>query len=391
MEIVFLTPWAPYEADRTQMGITSLSGRFRVTVADLSPLLAPEHPRPAPAADVVRLESYAALDAFLLEKKGAIFFDYVLGSTPILLKQERLFRALGRHGIRYIVLLASSLPVPSAKNSGLFKKIFFRLRTSVGLPGYLADLTVKRFIGLLRRRGLLYARPWRVYAVNHKAASGFISACGLEAGLLRSVNSFDYSLSLEARRQGYAPVLKKTCVLIDENLVDSRDFAYAGLKALTAEEFYTPLNAFLGKIEKELGLEPVIAAHPKTRRGVLEEKYPGRRVIYGGTMQTIAEASLVLAHWSTALSFAVIFDKPALLLKTRGMEETGLSGFVDTLAGALGVRILRPEEAPDTPLDFTPESLPRACYREYLALHIKPERAPDATVWDTVAGDLEAL
>lgn len=391
MEIVFLTPWAPYQADRTQMGITSLSGRFKVTVADLSPLLAPEHPCPAPAADVVRIESYASLDAFLQEKKNAVFFDYVLGSTPILLKQERLFRALGRHDIRYIVLLASSLPVPSASNSGLFNKIFFRLRTSVNLPSYLADLTVKRFIGLLRRRGLLYARPWRVYAVNHKAAAEFVSACGLEAGVLRAVNSFDYSLCLEARRKGIIPVSTRTCVLIDENLVDSRDFAYAGLKALTPEEFYPPVSAFLGKIEIELGLEPVIAAHPKTQPGILEQRYPGRRVIYGSTMQAIAESSLVLAHWSTALSFAVIYDKPALLLKTRGMDETGLSGFVDAIAGALGVRILRLEDAPSTPLDFTPESLPRTGYKEYQDLHLKPERAPDATVWDTVAGELEAL
>lgn len=387
-EAVFLMPWAPFDSDRRRLGIDALQGSFRVTVADLSPLLAPGR-RGGPAApDIAEIRDYDGLDAFLAEKREAVFFDFVLGASPVTLKYGRLFRALRRAGIRYAAVLASALPVPSAGNSGLAGRILFRLKSSAALPGYLAGLAAKRAMAALRARGLVYARPWRIYAVSRADAAGLAAACGLGDEVIRPVNSLDYSAVIEARRQGLEPRAGGTCVLIDEDLVSSGDFAYAGLKALAAEEFYPPLNAFLAKVRGELGLEPVIAAHPKAVPGELEKKYPGIRVIYGGTLRAVAEASLVLAHWSTALNFAVIFGKPALLLRSRAMQEKGLAGFVDTLAGALGARALPLDEALRAPLDFTPESLPRSGYAAYLARYIKAEGTPETTAWEAIAADL---
>lgn len=357
-------------------------------MADLSPLLAPKHQNLGISPDTTRINSYPELDSFLLKKKDAVFFDYVLGVSPILLKEGALFRALHRNGIRYAAMLASPLPVPSVKNSGVIEKILFRLRSTSGFWRYLADFSAKWVIAALRARGAFYARPWRVYAVNRTDALGFLNRCGLGEELLRPVNSLDYSASIEMRRKGFGPALKKTCVLIDEDLVDSRDFAYAGLKALSESEFCPPINIFLDKIQEELGLEPVIAAHPKVAPGLLEKRYPGRRVIYGDTVRAIAETSLVLAHWSTALNFAVIFNKPALLLKLRAMEEKGLSGFLETLAGALGVRTLRVEDALGAPLDFVPEALPRSGYAAYMERYVKSNDAPEATTWEIIAADL---
>lgn len=387
-EVVFLTAWAPFDSDRRRLGITALAERFKVTVADLSPLLAPQHARGELRPDTVRIKDYASLEAFLRGKKDAVFCDYVLGCSPLLPSHARLFRAMAKAGTRYFVVSAAELPAAAGKAGGFFKKALSRLRSNDGLARYLAALALKGGLARLRARGF-FARPSRVYAVDGVSAAGFAAACGLGPEIVRPVNSLDYSAYLEAKGAGLTCAAAGTCVLIEEGVVDSRDFAYAGLRPLSGSAYYPLVNSFLGRVAGELGLRPVIAAHPKSDAAALAANYPGVEIVTGRTLQAVAASSLVLAHWSTAINFAVICGKPLLLLKSRDMEAKGLTRFVDNMAQALGARAVFLEEYQERKLDFKPQELAVTGYGEYMDRYIRGRSAGERGTWQRVCEDLQ--
>lgn len=88
--------------------------------------------------------------------------------------------------------------------------------------------------------------------------------------------------------------------------------------------FYENLRRIFGKIQKQLDLdEIVIALHPDAVRfeKELEGKYEGFRTFMGETHNLVRDAKVVLGHCSTALSYAVVYNKPVVILKDRYMME----------------------------------------------------------------------
>lgn len=389
-EVVFLTAWAPFDSDRRRLGITALADRFKVTVADLSPLLAPQHAQDEMRPDTVRIKDYSALETFLRGKRSAFFCDYVLGCSPLLPSHARLFRAMAKAGTRYFVVSAAELPAAADNTGGFFRKVLSRLRSNSGLLRYFLALSLKGVIARLRARGV-FARPSRVYTVDGASAAGIATACGLGREIIRPVNSLDYSAYLEAKAAGLKTAATGTCVLIEEGLVDSRDFTYAGLKPLSGEEYYPLINAFLTRVAGELGLRPVVAAHPKSDAVALAAKYPGVEIISGRTLESVASSSLVLAHWSTAINFAVICDKPLLLLKSRDMESKGLTRFVENMAQALGAREAFLEDYLERNLDFSLQELVPLRYGEYMGKYIRAKGAEERGTWQCIGEDLQEM
>lgn len=108
------------------------------------------------------------------------------------------------------------------------------------------------------------------------------------------------------------------CVFLDDYLPFHPDFQIGNVPKIDPERYYVALNNFFDQVESVTRRPVVIAAHPKARY----EKNPfsRRKVIFGKTHRLVKIASLVLAHQSTAVSFAVIFKKPLLLLFSNEMR-----------------------------------------------------------------------
>jgi hypothetical protein len=77
------------------------------------------------------------------------------------------------------------------------------------------------------------------------------------------------------------------------------------------------MNLFFDSFEKKTGLEVVIAAHPRTLIQGQLSPWGKRQVIVGKSPLLVRDSALVLAHYSTAISFAVLWGKPILQLTTR--------------------------------------------------------------------------
>jgi hypothetical protein len=134
-----------------------------------------------------------------------------------------------------------------------------------------------------------------------------------DAVAIAQIHHFD----LDAAHKGVAvpaSIPERYIVFIDDYLPFHPDFSALGSRTIEPQAYYKALNEFFGKVETESGLPVVIAAHPK---GVYEtNRFGGRALQSGATNSLVEHATLVLAHASTAISFAVIFRKPVWLLYT---------------------------------------------------------------------------
>lgn len=130
-------------------------------------------------------------------------------------------------------------------------------------------------------------------------------------------NSGDYNSVIKLRSK----VLTPKVVFIDQYMPFHNDFAIRGLDNIDAETYYSTLNRFFYYIEQQYGCRVVICAHPSATKYSEKDFFEGREVIYNDTANQVAQSIGVIAHYSTAISFPVIFSKPIIFITTDEIES----------------------------------------------------------------------
>jgi hypothetical protein len=90
---------------------------------------------------------------------------------------------------------------------------------------------------------------------------------------------------------------------------------------LTSEVWYPKLSSFLDIVEEETGVSTVIASHPMSDFSGIEECFGHRRVICNQTSKKVRECQFVITRSSTAISFAVIFNKPVIFIYSNQLKK----------------------------------------------------------------------
>jgi len=157
-----------------------------------------------------------------------------------------------------------------------------------------------------------------------------------------NANSFDYSMFLKQNRE----IVSKddnqdTIIFIDSGgpLFKTDSFMYNVKHTLSKELWYPALVSFFNIIENKTGKKVVIAAHPKHKYSEEDGQYFGsRQIVHDNTMEMISKASFVITLNSTAISYAVMCNKPVLFLLSNEILEDGndLLNMVETYANILG-------------------------------------------------------
>ena len=184
----------------------------------------------------------------------------------------------------------------------------------------------------------------------------------------------------------------KHIVFLDQNLPFHGDFTLQKRRApATAEKYFPALCQFFDRLEQELGLPVVIAAHP--RAAYAQEGYSGpdyfgrRKLIAGQTLPLIFDSALVLTHYSTAVNFAVMAKKPLVLLDSSEIERSE-GHIIRSMSSHLGALVLNIDQ-PGIPL---PEELVRIdseAYTRYFHNYIKEEGSPEKPFWQILLDDLQ--
>lgn len=140
------------------------------------------------------------------------------------------------------------------------------------------------------------------------------------------VNLVDYDHHADMVKQNEKVLKKKSAVFLDVNFPYHSDLKAVGLPCLQPSKYYASLRRFFTRVEHETGVEVVIAAHPKSSYDF--EIFGGRRVYRGMTASLVRDSDFVISHHSTAISYAVLDEKPIVFIYTDEMEEIYSNTFV---------------------------------------------------------------
>lgn len=127
-----------------------------------------------------------------------------------------------------------------------------------------------------------------------------------------------YDRKKEIENKGYA-------VFIDTAAAVHPGIANVGLK-VDAESYFEITNRYLDRFEEKNQIEVIVAAYPK----LTYEKgtFGHRKIVYGETQKLINSASVVLAHSSSSLVYAILLKKPIVFLYYNEMlRDEALSQF----------------------------------------------------------------
>lgn len=138
------------------------------------------------------------------------------------------------------------------------------------------------------------------------------------------VNSVDYDKYLNIymdKTHSNEIVEGKYIVFIDQYLPFHQDFIITKTNTVDANDYYNSMNTFFDNIESLTGYKIVIAAHPKSHKYRTRNYYDGREVIFGETAKLIGNSEAVITHNSTAIGYAVLFNKKTLFITNKSINK----------------------------------------------------------------------
>ena len=131
-------------------------------------------------------------------------------------------------------------------------------------------------------------------------------------------HSFDYDLFLKIDNSLKSEREEKYVVYIDQYYAKHPDLEFMGEESFIDENnFYPLLESFFLDFERVTRLKVIVAAHPRSQYELYPDLFGHRKLVRGKTAELIKESEMVLLHTSTAISFAVLWEKPLLFLTSN--------------------------------------------------------------------------
>jgi hypothetical protein len=377
-QLIFLIESRLDGRDYVRFGIQYLSSRYRVQVLDCTHLIYPRIPaQPTTVAAAnyryEQLSNRKDVKELAPGGSGNIVID-MLGET---IEANAVRRQVFRNGGLRVALSLGGLHFSTPPMLDRFAKLMKNVRSLASL---------RRFIhrSMARAENLLAPVP----KVDLLICGGRADSNGGKA-IEAFAHSFDYErwraiASLAPSRSGnYA-------IFLDEDIVYHPDFARSGLRPPVSEATYYPaINLFFEEYERQTGLSVFVAAHPRSRYDERSYLWGERTLIHGRTLEAVAGASHVFAHFSTSLSFAILANKPVthlvsndLLKSFMGPKITGVSHFLNT-------RLINFDHEYPKKIFLGSDQIDSARYRAYKNLYIKADGALEAPLWEIIADALD--
>ena len=371
--------------DYQRFGIEILQQNdFKVEVWDITPILLP-----------IFYNSYTPPDSFdyegltLFSKKNELYSkisvlknsDFVINIIPYNFESLWIYRALSKSETDYAVFMANALPNMHSEKLKIifcykkFKKMF--------------KASPKNILNHIFQR-----LPFYLFGVK----SAKICLAGGEKCLVHYyptdantevlwAHTLDHDLYLKERNN--PSIERPIAVFIDEYLPFHPDYIVAGIKPCIApERYYFLLNKFFKLIENQLGLEIIIAAHPRSNYENHPNYFEERKCIRGQSVKLIRESKLVLSHSSTAINFANLFYKPVIFLTSCELNRSYQGPFIKEMAKRFGKKPIFIDKDNDIDWEFE-LTVNKNHYNNYRSDYIKTKHSEDLPFWQIVANRLK--
>ena len=158
---------------------------------------------------------------------------------------------------------------------------------------------------------------------------------------------------------------EKYVVFLDQYIPYHNDNILNGYKQVDPRKYYASLNKCFGFVEDKYAAPVVIAAHPAANRYREDNPFEGRDIIFNKTAELVKGAELVIAHFTTAVSFVVLNEKKMILLTSDAIREVRplIDEYIVKMADLLGLKCINQDDA--TINDFEIEEICKEKYNDY--------------------------
>ncbi|WP_461634103.1 hypothetical protein [Labilibaculum euxinus] len=279
--------------------------------------------------DIIYINTKLEFKQFLLKNKH----DSIIATCVGLQNNSAWFyRIISKAGVPYIFLDVNFFPKLSSQSkiksaSTQIKRYFEKIS-----PLYLVGKLFKSFD--LYYTSVTLKPALAVLHVKTPIRKRVLKVCDENTNIIKT-NSNDWNT---AKREERKPVNSdKYLVFIDQYIPYHPDYIARGINLdFTPETYYNELNSALRCIGEKTGLEVHIAAHPR-RMNNDDFEFP---VHYNITSSLVKYSSLVVAHYSTAINFVAIHNKPVVFLTSALFKGNCISTYILDMANTFGCKPL---------------------------------------------------
>lgn len=140
---------------------------------------------------------------------------------------------------------------------------------------------------------------------------------------------------------------------IDQYLPYHKDFQINKINYIDDSRYFNEINSFFYNIERKFNCNVVICAHPSAIKYKTLNPYNNRCIVFNRTQEIIKKSKLVILHDSTAISYAILAQKPIISILTDDIIRNYLltqkrTELLSNLVGSTLLNISKEYELLDT-------------------------------------------
>ena len=380
MNIALIVNRALSKRDYERFGIDALSARFTVWVFDLSRIKifhSRKDKNKRPIEPIFRqhiiFSSHSDFSEYI-EKLSIAYYVDLMGERNLVNLRAR--RAMQENNATRIVLRMGELPYSEKKQPSLEK-----FKNTIVKGKFFQKIAKHTLSHMIYK----YLEPTATIAVF----SGDIcsSRYSNSAEYIIWGHSFDYETYHHCLATLNTPLIKsRYAIFLDQNAPAHPDYKFHGNKPpVTQKNYYNSLNKYFDFFEDKTGLEIIIAAHPRSASSN-SAFWGNRQFILDNTPQLVRDSEIVLAHYSTAISFAVLWKKPIIQLTTSEyMKSYRWDRFV-SFSTLLNLKVVNTDDSYiNHDMNSGLYKIDQKSYKKYERDYLKSQRSKLKHLWDLVS------
>ena len=367
------------QRDYIRFGIEYLSSRYTVQILDCTHFV---YPRLITQLNA-RIDSSYQYKSILNNRDLAevnpidvhgIVID-MLGET---VKGNMIRRHVLRKGGLRVVVIAGKLHFTEDSLLGRSKKLLLNMWRPIIIKKILAQASIAL------DRKLAPLRPIDLLVHGGVADNDLI-----RANSVIQAHSFDYERWRTLPSCSFINE-DKYALFLDEDIAYHPDYARFGIKPPVKEtSYYSAINRFFDEYERHTGIPVYVAVHPRAQYSKRPQLWGNRKLLHGQTPEAVNGASQIFIHFSTAISFAILAEKPLthlvsneLLRSFMGRQIIGVSQFLNTPLLNIDYDLQENTAVNLSHIDI-------AQYRKFKMLYLKADDSVETTLWEIIANAVD--
>ncbi len=379
-KIVFITKSPFSQRDYRSFGIELLSKENEIQILDFSEWIVPKireaqkYTLPSGMQKLKSLGNFLEVIVDLRNLQAEYYVDYLEDDLKSLF--IRFF--LKFKNVKRVYVISGPMP---GTNEDIKENIFFRKLIRAYKEGRLMTGIHAKMLAPLKRAFIYFGIVPDIVVCSGSNCNSYSHA--QSSKVIIWAHTFDYDIYLQ--NQNTEQLLSNNyAVFIDQAAGCHPDVEHIGLdkNSLAGKDYYTTMNFFFDRFEKEMGLEVVIAGHPKADPEFNKQMFANRKLFYNKTAQLIKDSKIVFEHTSTARSFAILWGKPIVCLTSNYFKANGQHNYLIYSSQLLDTKLINLDELPTSSLakiDWF--RVNREAFQKYKEEFLKMPNTPELPLW----------